>query len=560
MFPVISTPRKSKPFIASSVTLSPSLPPPLVLPSEVRRHSITNAQQSRSKSNSPSRIGPGHIPPTSKVVTHTPTRAFHTPITSTVSGPVKIKTTPPSVNNSTQPARTPRRQHVSNPPAPPPVVTPEKLSFGKKLRKAFSFGKKKPADRAATMSGSNQPPNFGQHQHTKTKSMTLTSANRNITQRHTMTSPPSVADFSGFSSVLERPRLPSKSSFAADDKSSIHSSASFSSISKLKRMGNQLGKDTKSLFNRNNQISSQVDSLAVASATTTLVPKTAVSTPSDSAASAIVPHVVSDTEKPTGSVPIKITLSDSQPDQTAEKNGSGSESDEDLNAADTVFPKNLDSVAVETIRSSLERSKSLERRRSRRSTRSVKSTDSGKRQSSVIPNALEVHVPSSSASISDPDKIKKHMPAHGILKELNTSPSTMNGFNLAGDSGLDPKIKKYKSSLKRPNSSNSISQLVGPHPDVIPRAYSSNSISMRRTSRSTTPSAAIIGNPGSVVKFSSRIVIYDTYDSLDYDRRAEISTCNRLNPTLARQIREELNSFKMEMEVHESSRIFTHYY
>lgn len=409
------------------------------------------------------------------------------------------------------------------------------------------------------MNGSIQPPSLGQHQHTKTKSMTLTSANPNITQRHTTPSSPSLADFSGFSSVLERPRLPSKGSFAADDKSSIHSSGSLSSISKLKRMGNQLGKDTKSLFNRGSQIRSQVDSRAVASATTTVMPKAAANNPSDSAASANVSHVVSD--KTAGSVPIKITLFDGQPDQTAEKSGSGSESDEDLNAADTVFPKNLDSVAVETIRSSLERSKSLERRRSRRSTRSVKSTDSGKRQSSVIPNALEVHVPSSSASMSDPEKIKKHMPAHGILKELNTSPKNMNlGLNLAGDSGLDPEIKKYKSSLKRPNSSNSISQLVGPHLDVIPRAYSSNSISMRRTSRSTIPGAAIIGNPGSVVKFSSRIVIYDTYDSLDYDRRAEISTCNRLNPALARQIREELNSFKMEMEVHESSRIFTHFY
>ena len=53
---------------------------------------------------------------------------------------------------------------------------------------------------------------------------------------------------------------------------------------------------------------------------------------------------------------------DSEPkdDKGVEKSTSESESDEDLNAADTVFPKNLDSLAVETIRSSLERTKSLE--------------------------------------------------------------------------------------------------------------------------------------------------------------------------------------------------------
>jgi hypothetical protein len=289
--------------------------------------------------------------------------------------------------------------------------------------------------------------------------------------------------------------------------------------------------------------------------------------PIGSAAPAEISHVVAEAEHKTGMALTTNPVFDSEPkdDKGVEKSTSESESDEDLNAADTVFPKNLDSLAVETIRISLERSKSLERRRSRRSTRSVKSTDSGKRKSSVIPNALEVHVSPSNASISDPDKTKQHTPAHGILKEMNNSESNAPlGLSLAAASGLDPEVKKYKSSLKRPNSSNSISQFVGAHPEPIPRAYSSNSIATRRASRaggsSVIPGATIISNPGSLVKFSSRIVIYDTYDCTDYDRRAEISTCNRLNPTLARQIRDELNSFKMEMEVHESSRVFTHFY
>ncbi|KAI0011858.1 hypothetical protein F4779DRAFT_615260 [Xylariaceae sp. FL0662B] len=60
--------------------------------------------------------------------------------------------------------------------------------------------------------------------------------------------------------------------------------------------------------------------------------------------------------------------------------------------------------------------------------------------------------------------------------------------------------------------------------------------------------------------FSPRIVFYDTWPSAEYDRRGEIATCNRLTPMLAQQIKEELNSFKMEMEVHETSKIYTHFF
>ncbi|KAI1074356.1 hypothetical protein F5B20DRAFT_574168 [Whalleya microplaca] len=60
--------------------------------------------------------------------------------------------------------------------------------------------------------------------------------------------------------------------------------------------------------------------------------------------------------------------------------------------------------------------------------------------------------------------------------------------------------------------------------------------------------------------FSPRIVFYDTWPSAEYDRRGEIATCNRLTPMLAQQIKEELNSFKMEMEVHETSKVYTHFF
>ncbi|KAH7328555.1 hypothetical protein B0I35DRAFT_21108 [Stachybotrys elegans] len=60
--------------------------------------------------------------------------------------------------------------------------------------------------------------------------------------------------------------------------------------------------------------------------------------------------------------------------------------------------------------------------------------------------------------------------------------------------------------------------------------------------------------------FSPRIIFYDTWPSQEYDRRGEIATCNRLTPMLAQQIKEELNNFKMEMEVHENSKIYTHFF
>jgi hypothetical protein len=66
---------------------------------------------------------------------------------------------------------------------------------------------------------------------------------------------------------------------------------------------------------------------------------------------------------------------------------------------------------------------------------------------------------------------------------------------------------------------------------------------------------AAFGSPGAPVtpqgslarniSFSPRIQFHDTWPSIEYDRRGEIATCNRLTPMLAQQIKEELNTFKM---------------
>lgn len=67
------------------------------------------------------------------------------------------------------------------------------------------------------------------------------------------------------------------------------------------------------------------------------------------------------------------------------------------------------------------------------------------------------------------------------------------------------------------------------------------------------------GGKGNVT-FSPRITFHDTWPSGEYDRRGDVATCNRLTPALAQQIKEELNTFKMEMDVHEESKIYTHFF
>ncbi|CAD6587314.1 MAG: bud neck involved protein [Alectoria sarmentosa] len=77
-------------------------------------------------------------------------------------------------------------------------------------------------------------------------------------------------------------------------------------------------------------------------------------------------------------------------------------------------------------------------------------------------------------------------------------------------------------------------------------------------------SKSLPGTPRSLaarnISFSPRIQFHDTWPPGEYDRRGEIATCNRLTPLLAQQIKEELNTFKMEMEVHAESKVYTHFF
>lgn len=88
--------------------------------------------------------------------------------------------------------------------------------------------------------------------------------------------------------------------------------------------------------------------------------------------------------------------------------------------------------------------------------------------------------------------------------------------------------------------------------------YFMTALRLRQDTKSapTTPQGTVRRN----ATFSPRIVFHDTWPPQEYDRRGEIATCNRLTPMLAQQIKEELNTFKMEMEVHENSKIYTHFF
>ncbi len=86
-----------------------------------------------------------------------------------------------------------------------------------------------------------------------------------------------------------------------------------------------------------------------------------------------------------------------------------------------------------------------------------------------------------------------------------------------------------------------------------PALTSSSSFASQQSSKKSS-------KPSRKVGFSSKIVLYDAWNGEDYDRHPDIATCNQLTPLIAQQIKEELNELKSEMEVHEESQCYTHFY
>lgn len=91
-----------------------------------------------------------------------------------------------------------------------------------------------------------------------------------------------------------------------------------------------------------------------------------------------------------------------------------------------------------------------------------------------------------------------------------------------------------------------------------PRSFSS--MISRKWKKSPQPPSLSAPTATNSVRFSSRIILYDTYDGDEYDRHPETATCNQLTPLLAQQIKAELNTFKSEMEIHSDSQCYTHFF
>ncbi|EDO15416.1 hypothetical protein Kpol_1015p5 [Vanderwaltozyma polyspora DSM 70294] len=75
-----------------------------------------------------------------------------------------------------------------------------------------------------------------------------------------------------------------------------------------------------------------------------------------------------------------------------------------------------------------------------------------------------------------------------------------------------------------------------------------------------TPITDHSNKPRCRLQFSSKIILYETYSEEEYDRHPDLAACNQLTPQLAQMIKIELNELKSEMDVHEDSRCYTHFY
>ncbi|KAM5481003.1 bud neck involved protein [Microsporum canis] len=154
----------------------------------------------------------------------------------------------------------------------------------------------------------------------------------------------------------------------------------------------------------------------------------------------------------------------------------------------------------------------------------------------------------------------------GILKKSGTN-SSNSSPNLRPTTDLAP-----VPTLQRPVSQRSSSAPSSSAGDRPPRSghRRTDSVTIEGedyflpAGRFTTSGQSAPGTPQSTtgrnISFSPRIQFHDTWPSGEYDRRGDVATCNRLTPLLAQQIKEELNTFKMEMEVHESSKVYTHFF
>ena len=140
-------------------------------------------------------------------------------------------------------------------------------------------------------------------------------------------------------------------------------------------------------------------------------------------------------------------------------------------------------------------------------------------------------------------------------------------YEVSSDSGYpDKKLTTKESHEKMINSLTRPPNRTFVH-DKIPSISSHNSsprsfssMISRKWKKSPQPANLPAPTATNSVRFSSRIILYDTYDGDEYDRHPDTATCNQLTPLLAQQIKAELNTFKSEMEIHTDSQCYTHFF
>ncbi|KAK6456279.1 uncharacterized protein RJT20DRAFT_43402 [Scheffersomyces xylosifermentans] len=139
----------------------------------------------------------------------------------------------------------------------------------------------------------------------------------------------------------------------------------------------------------------------------------------------------------------------------------------------------------------------------------------------------------------------------GNKGELPPPPKTfsLNKIPSISDSSATSSPKSFSSMISRKWRKNSPTS--APHPQFNTSQISSPIMNTPRTPAVSQPSG---------VRFSSRIILYDTYNGEEYDRHPDTATCNQLTPLLAQQIKEELNTFKSQMDIHVESRCHTHFF
>ncbi|KAI5969479.1 BNI4 [Candida margitis] len=144
-------------------------------------------------------------------------------------------------------------------------------------------------------------------------------------------------------------------------------------------------------------------------------------------------------------------------------------------------------------------------------------------------------VDSSTGSYSPDFKLPLPPPPFGTKFSHNKIPSISDQSSTSSSPrSFTSMLGRWKRSNNNNNNANVLAPRVAPPPPVP-----------------TKPSG---------VRFSSRIILYDTYNDDEYDRHPDTATCNQLTPMLAQQIKEEMNMIKSEMDVHVESRCYTQFF